>query len=91
MTSVVCFLLLLLLVLLRPLLRGFLLLLLFLPLLFPGGSTAEHVLPFENETVAFTNYSAMRDTKLGDMFVFNTTSETWHPVALALASQARDR
>jgi hypothetical protein len=56
-----------------------------------GGSTARMVPTLESDALVFTNPEALNDTKLGDLWAFNTTSETWHALVPSIAEQARDR
>ena len=56
-----------------------------------GGSTARVVPSLESDVMVFTNHRALNDTKLGDLWAFNTTSETWHALVPSIAEQARDR
>ena len=56
-----------------------------------GGSTARVVPTLESDVLVFTNHGVLNDTKLGDLWAFNTTSETWHALAPSIAEQARDR
>jgi len=51
-----------------------------------GGSSAQAVPSLENESLVFTNFSGMSDTKLGDLWSFNTTSETWDMIHVAEAN-----
>jgi len=56
-----------------------------------GGSTAQVVPTLNSEVMVFTDHSALNDTKLGDLWAFNTTSETWHALEPSIDEQARDR
>ena len=55
-----------------------------------GGSTAQVVPSLEAEATVFTNLSSIADTKLGDLWAFNTSSGTWSEVTQTIAEQARD-
>jgi len=55
-----------------------------------GGSTAVTTPNLQDEASVFTDATIL-DTKLADLYAFNTTSETWHKIDPALAEQARDK
>ena len=51
-----------------------------------GGSTAATVPSVASDPIMFTNFSSMNDSKLGDLYVFNTTSETWAVISAQVES-----
>ena len=52
-----------------------------------GGSTATSVPGYVDEAGVFLNHTASNDTKLADLYAFNTTSETWVPITATIAEQ----
>ena len=55
-----------------------------------GGSTAPATPVLQEEARVFTDAASLLDTKLADLYAFNTTSETWIKINATLAEQTRD-